>query len=71
MTTETINPLRLPKTEAAVPKDNVALAAHSLNSNETCYVCNMPMTRLTIGERHRNIPAFVCVKDRIALPIKD
>lgn len=73
----TINPLhRLAKEKEeararANDQPETITARHSLDSTDLCPTCKGPTRILTIGPRHKNIKAHVCLRDRIALPLKD
>ena len=44
---------------------------HVLDDTSNCPICKNPMRILTVGERSKGIRSYVCIADRVSLPLKE
>lgn len=54
-----------------IPKNKISTTSNNLTitSVDICPMCHQAMRKMQIG--HNKVDAYVCVEDRIALPVED
>lgn len=64
-------PASVEETTAAPVEKVETTAGHFLHDVHICPACKRPMKLLTVSRRTDPIESWVCVQDRISLPLKN